>query len=157
VFVALAGVGCAHKAAVVTPTTLPVTPEHVTLAVLPAESHDFPPVADALNMYLTAVHPDGVDVKLSKVSLEVVQLTVECVDLDASCYAKAGSSLGASRMLFAQVSAHKGAGVHVAVTLFDVASQSALGVAEQQFVSADDAKSGVSALVEKMAADAGRY
>lgn len=92
----------------------------VTLAVLPAESNDFPKAAQAYTTSLARAAVRGVDhTELSKVSLEVVQLSIECVEPTTTCYAQVGKSLAADRLLFAQLSGGK-RNVKVTVTLFDV-------------------------------------
>jgi hypothetical protein len=152
----VAAVGCGHAAdskKVVSPSSQPTA--HVKIAVLPAESREFPGVADAINSSLQSLKPDGSEVKVSNVSLEVVQLSIECVDQTATCYAKAGSSLEADQLLFAEISTRREK-VHVSVTLFDVTTQMATDVAEQQFDDEASARSGADRLVRKIAADVGR-
>lgn len=76
----------------------------VTLAVLPAESDSFPNAARALTESLGRAHVAGVDrTQLSKVSLEVVQLSIECVEQSPACYQLVARSLSADRILFAQI------------------------------------------------------
>lgn len=92
----------------------------VTLAVLPAESARFPNAAQAITESLSEASVQGVDDKqVASVSLEVAQLSIECVEDNVVCYAKVGQSLAADRLLFAQI---EGAGekVEVTITLFDV-------------------------------------
>jgi hypothetical protein len=92
----------------------------VTLAVLPAESDEFPKTAQALTDSLRKAIIGGVDrTEVSKVSLEVVQLSIECVEPTVECYEAVGKSLSANRLLFAEVSGTKRR-VEVTVTLFDV-------------------------------------
>jgi hypothetical protein len=95
-------------------------PDRVTLAVLPAESSEFPRAAQAYTTSLARAAVSGIDhTDLSKVSLEVVQLSIECVEPTNACYAQVGKSLHANRLLFAQLSGG-GRNVKVTVTLFDV-------------------------------------
>ena len=112
----LAG-GCHHPH----PRTASVAPSKVTLAVLPAESDAFPKAARAATESLEKATVAGVDERnVSKVSLEVVQLSIECVEATPACYKAVGQSLQANRLLFAQISAEKKKAVKVSVTLFDV-------------------------------------
>lgn len=84
------------------PTT--AGPKPVTLAVLPAESSDFPAAAKAVTDALAHAHITGVDrTQVSKVSLEVVQLSIECVEPSPACYQFVARSLSADRILFAQI------------------------------------------------------
>jgi hypothetical protein len=118
----------------------------VTLAVLPAESSKFPKTAQALTDSLANANVSGVDRKqISKVSLEVVQLSIECVDPTVDCYAAVGKSLDANRLLFAQVSGRK-KHISVTVTLFDVDAKSPK-TANKTFASEQAATAGVADLV----------
>src|SRR5262245_50766785 len=86
-------------------TTTPVVKPHVErpamgrrmkLAVLPVESEQFPRVARGLNGVFQDVRMKGIDdYFLSRVTLEVVQLSIECVEPNSACYAAVGHSLGA--------------------------------------------------------------
>ena len=118
----------------------------VTLAVLPAESSKFPQAAQAITDSLAAATVSGVDRKqVSKVSLEVVQLSIECVEPTAACYEKVGKSLAANRLLFAQLSGGKKR-INVTVTLFDVDAK-APRTAKKTFASEQEATAGVADLV----------
>jgi hypothetical protein len=104
------------------PSRAPAKPvaTNVRLAVLPAESDAFPKAAQAATDSLSNATIGGIDQKqLSKVSLEVVQLSIECVEPTVACYEAVGKTLSANRLLFAQI-APDGKQVKVSVTLFDV-------------------------------------
>jgi hypothetical protein len=89
--------------------------------VLPAESDAFPKAAAAVTESLQKATVAGIDERsVSKVSLEVVQLSIECVEATPACYKEVGKSLSANRLLFAQISAEKKKALKVSVTLFDV-------------------------------------
>jgi len=119
----------------------------VTLAVLPAESSKFPQTAHAITESLAKATVSGVDHKeLSKVSLEVVQLSIECVEPSPECYAEVGKSLAANRLLFAEVSASGKRKVQVTVTLFDVDAKSPK-TATRTFASEREAAAGAADLV----------
>lgn len=79
-------------------------PKLKILEVLPAESDAFPAAAKAVTDTLSRAHVAGVDrTQLSKVSLEVVQLSIECVEPSPACYQAVARSLSADRILFAQI------------------------------------------------------
>ena len=119
----------------------------VTLAVLPAESDAFPEAARAISDSLAHANVSGIDTKnVSKVSLEVVQLSIECVEPTPACYKAVGRSLSANRLLFAQISAEKKKAVKVSVTLFDVDAESPR-TAEKVFPNEKAATDGISDLV----------
>jgi hypothetical protein len=131
----------------------PIRPRHprgsgpVTLTVLPAESDSFPRTARALTEQLRRVDIDGVDKKqVSKVSLEVVQLSIECVEPSARCYAEVGKSLAANRLLFAQIAKGGHKNVQVSVTLFDVDAREPR-TTKKVFANEQEATAGVKDLV----------
>ncbi len=95
-------------------------PKVVTLEVLPAESDAFPAAAKAATESLARARVTGVDrTQLSKVSLEVVQLSIECVEPSPACYQAVARSLSADRLLFAQiVPGPKRKQIKVTVSLF---------------------------------------
>jgi hypothetical protein len=118
----------------------------IKLAVLPAESDRFPRAAQTVTEELRKASVSGVDrTEVSKVSLEVVQLSIECVEPTPSCYAAVGKSLDANRLLFAELSGRKQR-VKVKVTLFDVDAKSPR-IAQKTFRSEADVRAGVADLV----------
>jgi hypothetical protein len=121
----------------------------VKLAVIPAESDQFPAAAKAASESMASAHVGGIDeMQISKVSLEVVQLSIECVDPTVACYQAIGRSLSANRLLFAQITAgDKPRQLRMTVTLFDVDTQLAKRTAEKVFASEDDATAGTAQLV----------
>jgi len=121
------GAGCATNAAkapapVHQSASLSVE-RSVRLAWLPADEYAFPDVAAALNDRMEAVHISGVDVSFrAPVSMEVAQLSLECVAQTTACYTQVGNSLQANRLLWAELAA-VGAGhkrLKAVVSLFDV-------------------------------------
>lgn len=137
-----------HKPTPAAVTSRPVT-KVVTLAVLPAESDAFPVAAKAATDSLSRARITGVDrTQVSKVSLEVVQLSIECVEATPACYQAVGHSLSADRLLFAQIApGPKRKQLKVTVSLFDVRASSEPKTAEKVFTSEKDAESGIDALV----------
>ena len=135
------------------PPVAPAPPKVVTLAVLPAESDTFPVAAKATTDSLSRAHITGVDrTQVSKVSLEVVQLSIECVEATPACYQQVGKTLAADRLLFAQIApGPKKKQLKVTVSLFDVQVAGEPKTAEKVFRSEKDAESGIDALVGEVA------
>src|SRR4051794_11223199 len=102
----------------------PYTPGAKIWAVLPAESDSFPIAARAATERLRRARLRGfLEPQVSKVSLEVVQLSIECVERTPSCYEAVGKSLAANELLFAEIDeGPKKQSIKVTVTLFDVDS-----------------------------------
>jgi hypothetical protein len=132
---------CAHgKVAPVTPVA------KVKLLTLPAESDAFPAIALAATTALGHAKVGGVDeASTSKVSIEVVQLSIECLDPTAICYDAAARSLAANKLLFAQIDVD-GAKPKVTVTLFDRASKTPR-TAERTYATESAAVAGLDGLV----------
>jgi hypothetical protein len=134
-------------------TTSPAAParKKVQLTVIPAESDAFPRAAQALSSSLAGVRLRGVDeTHVSKVSLEVVQLSIECVDASDACYQAIGRSMAANRLLFARIEAEPRDARRkpkVTVTLYDVDARTARKTAERVFSSEDDAVAAAADLV----------
>src|SRR5262245_11971274 len=120
--------GCAHGPRRPQPEAAgppPVEPQRTKLAVLPVESDLYPDVANSINNSLREVHVKGVDdYFLSKATLEVVQLSIECVEPTSECLVAVGKSLGANKLLVASIAPagrrKHDKSVRVTVTLFDV-------------------------------------
>ncbi len=143
-----ATVGCYHAGAAptTTPTTTPTPVEKVRLLTLPVESDVFPQIAKAATEALAHAQVSGIDeATTSKVSIEVVQLSIECVDPTATCYDAAARSLSANKLLFAQVEV-EGKKPRVSVTLFDRAAKSPK-TAMHTYATVAAAISGIEALV----------
>jgi hypothetical protein len=122
----------------------------VRLTVIPADSDAFPRAARAVSASLSSAQISGVDATVSRVSLEVVQLSIECVDPTDTCYQAIGKSMAANRLLFARID--PGAARHqlrVTVTLYDVDAGSAKRTAVTLFPPEDQAVAGVAALVSE--------
>ncbi|HEX9102491.1 MAG TPA: hypothetical protein VF997_09815, partial [Polyangia bacterium] len=117
-------VGCAHAPVQHAQPPPPPKPR-VKLAVLPLDTDTFPQIGASLNRALHDVKVDGVDdYFLSKVTLEVVQLSIECVQPTSECYAAVGKSLSANKLLLGHIAAvgkrRRDKSVRVTITLFDV-------------------------------------
>jgi len=131
------------------PMPPPAARPALRLAVIPADSDAFPRAARAVSASLSSARIPGVGTTaVSKVSLEVVQLSIECVDPTDACYQAIGRSMSANRLLFARIDP----GVtrrelRVAVTLYDVDAGSAKRTAAKLFPTEDQAVEGAAALV----------
>ena len=147
-------VGCAHApppAHVEAPPPPPPKPR-TKLAVLPVDGDQFPLIAEALNKALHDVKVAGIDdYFLSKVTLEVVQLSIECVQATNDCYRAAGKSLAANKLLLAHVVAmgkrKRDKSVRVTVTLFDVDAGEASNVVDRIYRTPELASQGAGDLV----------
>ncbi|HZS35654.1 MAG TPA: hypothetical protein VFF06_02450 [Polyangia bacterium] len=126
----------------------------IKLAVLPVESDAFPRAAAAINDLLRDVHVRGVDdYFMSKVALEVVQLSIECVEQTTACYSAVGKSLTAQRLLLAQIAPagtrKRDKSLRVTITLFDVDAGAAANVADRTYKNEVEAMQGVSELLDQ--------
>lgn len=132
-------------------TVPPVVPPPAkrTFVVVPAESDAFPLAARATTERLRRARLRGFnEPDVSKVSLEVVQLSIECVEPTVACYERVGKELAASQMLFAEIAAGpKRDSVKVRVTLFDVDAKVSTRSAEKVFATEDDVPFGVADVV----------
>jgi hypothetical protein len=121
----------------------------VTLAVLPTESDRFPGVAKAITESLEDAEVPGIDRKeMASVSLEVAQLSIECIQRTSACYAKVGKSMAANRLLFAEIAAADRKRFKVTVTLFDVDTRKPR-TAHRVFASEQEASANIGELVSE--------
>jgi len=137
-------VACGHAHPAPDPV---VAPAKKYLAVLPAESDAFPGVARALSASLAAAKVGGIDeMRVSKVSLEVAQLSIECVEPTGACYEAVGRSMSANRLLFARIDA-AARRLKLTVTLFDVDAGATQRTEAKVFATREAAIAGTAALV----------
>ena len=116
----LAVAACAHPQP---PAAAPAVAAKIKLVTLPVESDAFPKIAKAATGALAQAKVAGIDEAVTeKVSIEVVQLSIECVDPTVACYEAAAKSLSANKLLFAQVDVD-GKKPKVEITLFDAATR----------------------------------
>lgn len=151
----IAAAACAHShpptSSAPARISSPTPGNTVKLVVLPAESNRFPKAAKATNDSLLRAQIEGLGLaQVSKVSLEVVQLAIECVEPSITCYEAVGRSLAANDLLFAQIAAVKQQQLKVTITLFDVDAKAARTKAEKIFASEDEATAGIAALVAEV-------
>ena len=145
--------GCATKA-----PPRPIVPREraaasntpVKLAVLPSDSLLFADVASALDRQLAEARPSGVGPMVrGKVSMEVAQLTLECVAPTDECYTQVGRFLQVDRLLWGSIARDpQSAGLRVTVVLLDVRRGAAVARAEEIFAKSDAAIGGLRKLVD---------
>lgn len=148
--------GCAHAPPPHVSAPPPPPLARTKLAVLPVDADQFPLVAEALNKALHDVKVAGIDdYFLSKVALEVVQLSIECVQATSDCYKAAGKSLAANKLLLAHIVAlgkrKKDKTIRVTVTLFDVDAGEATNVVDRIYRTPEAASEGAGNLVAEAA------
>lgn len=148
VAVGVVALGCAHQ------PPAPTTPAaYIRMAVLPVEHDALPDVAAALNTSMHVAKLVGVDeIFVSKVPLEVVQLSIECVAQTPACFTAVGKSLGANRLLLAAIDAagkKRSDKFHVVVTLFDVDRGAPIKVVDRAFRNQKSAVPEIDAVVKE--------
>src|SRR5262249_27918807 len=91
---------------------------------------------------------------LAKVTLEIVQLSIECVDTTPQCLTAVGKSLGATRLLFSQIASGPGkrkkSSPTITIVLFDVENGSTIHKVNRVFHSEQQALQGVKELAEQV-------
>jgi hypothetical protein len=123
----------------------------VKLAVLPSDSLLFADIASALDRQLALAGLRGVaSMVRAKVSMEVAQLTLECVSPTDECYAEVGRYLQVDRLLWGSITRDpRSTGVRVTVVLLDVRRGAAVARAEETFAQNDAAIGGLRKLVDR--------
>src|SRR4051812_24392870 len=152
----LIAIGCAHAPPPRVAAPPPPAKARVKLAVLPVDSDAFPQIAASLNNALHSVKVNGIDdYFLSKVTLEVVQLSIECVQPTSDCYSAVGKSLSANRLLLGHIAAvgkkRRDKSVRVTITLFDVDAGEASNVVDRVFKTPELASQGAQDLAAEAA------
>lgn len=95
-------------------------PPPAKLAWMPLDPFDAPVVARAVNDELSRVKLAGASPGIkAAVSMEVAQLAIECIQPTPACYRAVGHSLGADRLMWAQIDPADQK-IRVTVVLFDV-------------------------------------
>jgi len=147
VIVAMAMVGCTHPK----PDGPVYTPGMHRLIALPTDAASYPAAAERATTFLGRTRVRGFDPpEMAKVSLEVVQLSIECVEPTPACYTAVGKSLSANQLLFAQLEAGpKDDQVRVSVSLFDVDTATMKRQARKVFDTEQDAVYGLRDVVEE--------
>ena len=123
-------------------------------AVLPAESERYPRAAQSATQRMREARLVGFDPpQLSNISLEMLQLSIECIDPTVVCYEAVGKTLQANQILFTEIGpGKKRKQVKVKVTLFDVDSRSLRGNETKVFPSEAAAEEGMGDVIAKVTA-----
>ncbi len=118
---------------------------------MPAESDEYPVAARVITDRMRRARVGGLDeAVMSTVSMEVAQLSLECVETTTACYGAVGREVGAAQMLFARIEPGLMPDqVKVTVTLFDVATAAVKRAAVKMFSSEGDIPNGIAAVVEE--------
>jgi hypothetical protein len=146
------GLGCAtttHQAARSPPA--PVRPPpRVRLAWLPFDAHASSGLTAAVNVQLERAKIAGVTESFqAPVSMEMAQLAIECIDKTARCYAAVGRSVGADRLLWADLDRRGHGNLTLRVALFDVERGAVVHEAAQSYPSASAAQADVETLIAR--------
>jgi hypothetical protein len=123
----------------------------VKLAVLPSDSLLFADIASALDRQLASARLAGIASTVrANVSMEVAQLSLECVSPTDACYAQVGRFLQVDRLLWGSIARDPSStGVRVTVVLLDVRRGAAVARAEETFAQNDAAIGGLRKLVDR--------
>ena len=153
--VVLLGAGaCAGKAPPAKVVKAPA-PE-AKLAWMPLDPLDSA-VAKAVNEQMSRVKLAGTRAAVkAAVSMEVAQLAIECIQPTPACYRAVGHSLGADRLMWAEVDPRASEDkIRISVVLFDVQAGTA-SRREGTFAGVDAARAGVAELVDHAAGTGSR-
>jgi hypothetical protein len=113
-------ISCASSEKPAPATVAKAAPPPARLAWMPLDGFDAPVVARALNDELSRVKLAGASPGVkAAVSMEVAQLAIECIEATPACYRAVGHSLGADRLMWAQIDPADEK-IRVTVVLFDV-------------------------------------
>jgi hypothetical protein len=133
----------------VEPTATAVTTPPADLVVLPVASGRLTRLGAALDRALTEAAVENATPRPSSVSLDVVQLSIECVEQTPSCYGAVARSLEADQLLFARIDQEAAGGpIRVEVLRTD-AEGSTLSSADATFATEDEAAAGAEVLVAR--------
>ena len=148
--------GCATKAPprVAAPTRALPSSGVARLAVLPSDSLLFSDIAVALDEQLARARVSGVGPTVrAKISMEVAQLSLECVSATDECYTQVGKFLQVDRLLWGHIARDaQTTGVKVTIVLLDVERGAQLARAEESFAKNDVAIGGLRRLVDQVTA-----
>jgi hypothetical protein len=150
---ALVGACATTKPAAVAapPAPLKAAPTALRLAWMPLEPRASPDVARVVNERFPRVVVEGVtETFQAPVSMEMAQLAIECIERTPKCYGAVGRSVGADRLLWAELVrvGRRDAGVTLRVSLFDVARGAVVKQEARTFPNAKAASESASALVD---------
>jgi hypothetical protein len=119
---------------------------------VPVESDAFPASAQLLTDLLRRARLRDVDPPtMGKVSLEVIQLSIECVDPTLDCYTQVARTLHADLMIMGEIT--PGAGkdeLTATVSLLDARDKRWVKRAARKFATEDDARYDMHLVVEEV-------
>jgi hypothetical protein len=123
----------------------------VRLAVLPPDQLLDSDLAAALDERLSRAQVIGAGQMVrARVSMEVAQLSLECVSASDNCYTQVGRFLQVDRLLWGQIARDPTtAGLRVTVVLLDVGRGAPVGRAEGTFPQREAAIEGLQKLVDQ--------
>jgi len=118
------------------------------LAWMPLDPLDAPSVARAVNDTMSRTEIEGTTPAVkAAVSMEVAQLAIECIQPTPACYRAVGHSLGADRLLWAEIDrAAPEDKIRITIVVFDVRA----GTASREVATYDGvqaARAGIAQLV----------
>jgi hypothetical protein len=136
----LVAIGCGASPPPTTTTPTPAAPNR-TFAAVPVESDTFPKSAQLATDLLRRARLRGFEPPtMGKVSLEVIQLSIECVDPTLECYVAAARTLHANVLLFGEITPGPREGeLQLTVSLLDADHKRFIRRATKLFPSEDDA------------------
>jgi hypothetical protein len=146
------GLGCATttQQAARSPPAPVSPPPRVRLAWLPLDAPATSGLSTAVNAQLARVKIEGVTESFqAPVSMEMAQLANECIEKTARCYSAVGRSVGADRLLWADLDRRAHGNLTLRVALFDVGRGAVLHEAEQSYPSAKAAQADVETLIAR--------
>ncbi|HUS27793.1 MAG TPA: hypothetical protein VMZ53_04775 [Kofleriaceae bacterium] len=122
------------------PPQAPVAPGQGKLVTFPCESEFTRADAQITDHLRRARLWNFAEPTQSKVSIEVVQLAIECTDPTLDCYAAVGKSVHADAILFATIDrASEDGALVVTVSVFDVRANAWVRRSAKKFPTEDDA------------------
>jgi hypothetical protein len=123
----------------------------IKVAVLPPDMLLFSDVASALSERLAHVQVGGAEpAMMAKVSMQVAQISLECVSATDDCFAKVGRFLQVDRLLWGEIERDKEEGLKVSVAFLDVGRSAMVGHAQRAFAGESAAIMGLQGLVDEV-------
>jgi hypothetical protein len=112
---------CASKAPPPVETVRKPEPPPARLAWMPLDAFDVPAVAQVVNDNMSRARPPGTGASTkAAVSMEVAQLAIECIQPTPACYTAVSHSLGADRLMWAELDPSASDDkIKITVVLFD--------------------------------------
>jgi len=129
-------------------------PARARMAWMPCDPRVQPELVAAVNGRLEQAKV--ADVKESfqaSVSMQMAQLAIECIEKTPRCYTAVGRSIGADRLLWADLERTPGVGLTLRVSLFDVERGALVRAAEGRYPNAKAAEADLEALVARAQAE----